>query len=75
MIEDGPVSSVAGDASGRSVRRLPARVAAPPHRHRGDRTMFASHAASLKAFTVEDLRVQLAPVANDWFDGIGVAGL
>jgi hypothetical protein len=37
--------------------------------------MFASHAASLKAFTVEDLRVQLAPVANDWFDGIGVAGL
>ena len=40
-------------------------------------TMFAPRLRRLlKAFSVEGLRVQLAPVANDWFGhGIGIAGL
>ncbi len=65
------------DGFGRAVRRLPARAAAPRTVTVVTGTMFAPRMRRLlKAFTVAGLRVQLAPVANDWFGrGIGVAGL
>ena len=65
------------DGFARVARRLPARVAA-------DRTvtvvtgaMFAPHMRRLlDRISVRGLRVELAPVVNDWFGhGIGVAGL
>jgi putative radical SAM enzyme (TIGR03279 family) len=65
------------DGFGRAVRRLPARAAAPRTVTVVTGTIFAPRMRRLlKAFTVAGLRVQLAPVANDWFGrGIGVAGL
>jgi len=65
------------DGFGHAVRRLPARVAAPRTVTVVTGTMFAPRLRRLlRAFTVEGLRVRLAPVANDWFGhGIGVAGL
>ena len=65
------------DGFGRAIRRLPLRVATPRTITVVTGTMFAPRLRRLlKAFSVEGLRVQLAPVANDWFGhGIGIAGL
>jgi putative radical SAM enzyme (TIGR03279 family) len=65
------------DGFGRAIRRLPARVAAPRTVTVVTGTMFAPRMRRLlEAIAVERLRVELAPVANDWFGhGIGVAGL
>ncbi len=65
------------DGFGHAVRRLPARVAAPRTVTVVTGTMFAPRLRRLlRAFTVEGLRVRLAPIANDWFGhSIGVAGL
>jgi putative radical SAM enzyme (TIGR03279 family) len=65
------------DGFARAVRRLPARAAAPRAVTVVTGTMFAARMRRLlDAIAVTGLRVELAPVVNDWFGhGIGVAGL
>ena len=65
------------DGFGRAARRLPARAAAPRTVTVVTGTMFAPRMRRLlDALAVQDLRVELAAVGNDWFGhGIGVAGL
>jgi putative radical SAM enzyme (TIGR03279 family) len=78
LIEDG-IGLVRrfSDGFGRAVRRLPARMAAPRTVTVVTGTMFAPRMRRhLDAIAVEGLRVELAPVVNDWFGhGIGIAGL
>jgi putative radical SAM enzyme (TIGR03279 family) len=65
------------DGFGRAARKLPARVAARRSVTVVTGTMFApTMRRLLSAIAVKGLRVDLVPIANDWFGhGIGVAGL
>jgi len=65
------------DRFGRAARRLPARLAAPRAVTVVTGTMFAPRMRGLlETIAVKGLRVELVPIANDWFGhGIGVAGL
>ncbi len=65
------------DGFARVARRLPARVAAHRTVTVVTGALFAPHMRRLvDRLSVRDLRVELAPVVNDWFGhGIGVAGL
>ncbi|MBF8288586.1 MAG: protein of unknown function DUF512 [Candidatus Rokubacteria bacterium] len=65
------------DGFARAARRLPARVAAHRTVTVVTGALFAPHMRRLvDRLSVRGLRVELAPVVNDWFGhGIGVAGL
>ncbi len=65
------------DRFGLAARRLPARLAAPRAVTVVTGTMFAPRMRGLlETIAVKGLRVELVPIANDWFGhGIGVAGL